>query len=259
MTKTSQHDHIIRGLFVKEYVPGESSRRTPLLMVHGGCHGWWAYEKWLPCFAEAGWRSLALSLRNHTGSYRLPPGDFLTLRVEDYVEDVLHVIAWIGTAPVLLGHSMGGIIVQKVAEKVPLAALVLVEPVGPGQLGAIRPPFRTDVPVHLDSATVRRSWFHDIDDDTFRGIYDRLVPESPSVINEYSGGEVLVDPGKIECPILVVGARFGASVLHRTDKIAGFFSADWFIVPDCGHDLMLEPAAPIAASQVDTWLKSRVP
>jgi hypothetical protein len=63
-------DHNVKGLFTKEISPIEpAGLKTPILMVHGACHGWWAFIKWLPFFAASGWKAYSMSLRNHTGSY----------------------------------------------------------------------------------------------------------------------------------------------------------------------------------------------
>lgn len=249
-----QKEHLVRGLFVKESRPSRPKYRDPILMIPGGSHGWWAYEKWLACFADAGWTSYALSLRNHTGSYEVPAEKYLRLGVKDYVADVQDVLDWIETGVVLIGHSMGGIIAQKVAEARALKALVLVAPVGPGQLGAIRDALPTDRPVMFSPEAVRSSWFYEIDDEQFSAIYERLVPESPSVMNEYSGGKVHVDRSRLRCPILVMAGEHDRSVVHKTQAVGDFYGAPFMILPNCGHDLMLEPMAAAAAEYIQQWL-----
>ena len=255
-----QKDHRVDGLFVKEVGPGEATRlTTPILMVHGASHGWWAYQKWMPFFAAAGWRCYALSLRNHPGSYTVAEEEFLQLRVEDYVADVVSVLNWIGMPAVLIGHSMGGITVQKAAETTGPAAMVLLAAVGPGQLGKMRDPLPVDQPFMFTAAQAREIWFHRIEDDEFKRIYDRLVPESTSVMNHYSSGELTVDRNKIHCPVLVVGAEFERTVVHHYKAIADFYGADRLFVPDAGHDFFLEPVAIDVAIRVNHWLLSTLP
>ena len=248
-----QRYHMVHGLYVGEAKTQQASPGS-LVMIPGSCHGWWAYEEWLPFFAERGWKSYALSLRNHTGSYPVPDDEYIRLSVQDYVNDVSRVLEWIGAPVVLLGHSMGGIVAQKVAELFDLKALVLVGPVGPGQLGTMNEPVPEDQPIMPDAEAVRRLWFHEITDERFAKIYGRLVPESPSVINEYRGCKVRVDRGKIRCPILVIEGQCDHSGVHDPESVARFYDATCIVVPSAGHDLMLEPVAAGAAERIHEWL-----
>ena len=252
-------DHCVDGLFVKEVAPSLSGGpATPLLMVHGGLHGWWAWESWMGLLAAAGWRCFAMSLRNHTGSRSIPDAEYFASTVADYVADVDAVMRWLGTPPVLIGHSMGGIVVQKVAEAREASALVLVCSVGPGQLGGIRPPLAADRGFALDPATARALWFREIDDDAFAAFHARLVPESPGVLNDYSGGNVHVAREKIACPVLAIGAEFDRTPVHRVPAIAAFYGCDSIVVPDAAHNLMMESACLPVAIRINEWLLRRV-
>lgn len=182
--------------------------------------------------------------------------EFLKLTVADYVADVLEVLKWLGKRPILIGHSMGGIIAQKVAERAQVSALVLVGPVGPGQLGRMRDPLPTDRPILHDPETARRLWFYNVDDERFKAIYARLVRESPSVLNEYGSEETLVDRSKVQCPILVLAGQHDRSGVHSPEAVADFYQAPCWILPNCGHDLMLEPVAAEIALRIRTWLDS---
>lgn len=251
----SERNHTIDGLFVKELSrEGTELNRYPLLMIHGGSHGWWAFDGWLRFFAGAGWKSYSMSLRNHTDSYAVSKEEYLALTVRDYVDDVMRVIEQIEPHPVLIGHSMGGIIAQKAAEVAGIAALVLVSTVGPGQLGRMRGPVPVDRPVMLEMEDVKTLWFNRIADEELEAYYRRMVPESPSVINEYSSGKVLIDRRKIHCPVLVVGAQYDRTVVHNAKDVARFYDAPCITIPNSGHDVMLERVASEAADRIEKWL-----
>lgn len=52
-------------LEIIDHKPKDISKAVPLLFVHGAWHGAWCWEEYfLPYFAEHGYRSVALSLRD---------------------------------------------------------------------------------------------------------------------------------------------------------------------------------------------------
>src|ERR1044072_1083743 len=111
-----------------EVIARESKReaqRTPLLFVHGSCHGAWCWaENFLDYFAARGHSSYALSLRGHGQS---DGKDILQwASVKDYVSDVAQVADGLRRPPVLIGHSLGGLVVQKYLETHHAPAAVLI-------------------------------------------------------------------------------------------------------------------------------------
>ena len=103
--------------------PANAKHKTPLLFIHGMWHGAWCWDEFfLPFFADAGWHVTALSLRGHAGS----EGKIQGSGIMDYVSDVEQIARTLPTPPVLIGHSMGGFIVQKFLERNSAPAGVLL-------------------------------------------------------------------------------------------------------------------------------------
>lgn len=113
---------------------GAGPRRPPLLFVHGSyCAAWIWAKPFMPFFAEHGYECHALSLRGHGGSGGVV--DWASLA--DYVADVVEVIDGLDQPPVLIGHSMGGLIAQHVvADGHPVAGLVMLASTPPSGLGS---------------------------------------------------------------------------------------------------------------------------
>jgi pimeloyl-ACP methyl ester carboxylesterase len=85
---------------------------APLLFVHGAFMGAWCWdEHFLDYFADRGYRALALGVRGHGDS---PANRSLhRCSIADYVEDLCAVADLLPEPPVLIGHSMGGYVVQR--------------------------------------------------------------------------------------------------------------------------------------------------
>src|SRR2546429_3627461 len=90
--------------------------------------GSWMWDNWLGFFAGRGYACYALNLRGHHGSK--PVRDIGRVPFHDYLADARGVAAAIGS-PILVGHSMGGLLVQKLAEVADPPAVVLLTPAAP--------------------------------------------------------------------------------------------------------------------------------
>src|SRR6266540_737596 len=133
-----------RGLFIESWLPERRSRRKPLLFVHGELAGSWLWERFLGYFAGRGWEGHALNLRNHYWSQTADPAE---LSFSSFTEDVVAAMERLGPNTVAVGHGMGGLLVMKAAERMPISARVLLSSELPADLRvAARPHELRDVP-----------------------------------------------------------------------------------------------------------------
>jgi pimeloyl-ACP methyl ester carboxylesterase len=99
-------------LEVLSRAPTTSRNAPPLLFVHGAWHGAWCWdEHFLGYFSKRGFSAHAVSLRGHgesEGKERLR-----SVRLSDFVEDLTQTVDSLPATPILIGHSMGGFVVQK--------------------------------------------------------------------------------------------------------------------------------------------------
>lgn len=113
---------------------GKGRSRAPLLFVHGAFIGAWCWdEHFLRYFSARGYDAWAIDLRGHADHEAT---DDLA-SIDDYVADVLLAVEHMPAPPVLIGHSMGAIVVQRALRRAQARALALLAPVPPqGLLGS---------------------------------------------------------------------------------------------------------------------------
>ncbi|MCL6661071.1 alpha/beta hydrolase [Paenibacillus amylolyticus] len=101
-----------------------TTKKPPLLFVHGAYTGSWMWSKYIPHFVQHGWTCYVMNLRSH---YKSRVMDMTKITFDHYLEDIREVLAEFNEPPVLIGFSMGGILSQKIAETVTLAGLVVID------------------------------------------------------------------------------------------------------------------------------------
>ncbi len=247
----------IQPLEVIERQPEGDAQPMPILFVHGAWHGAWCWDEFfLPYFAEKGFHVKALSLRGHGNS---PGRDRLrTTRIADYVSDVQTVVDSFSTPPLLVGHSMGGMIVQKYLESssntpVPKAVLLAAVPphgVWKTTLGILAHHplvfLRVNATMKLFPivSSVKRaheSFFSsDMPADQVQSYFSRLQDESYLAFMDMLAFN-LPKPGKIKTPVFVLGAEndtiFSVSDVEATARA---YQTDPKFFKNMAHDMMLE-------------------
>jgi pimeloyl-ACP methyl ester carboxylesterase len=226
-----------------ERQPSGAAGRPPLLFVHGLGHGAWCWEQWQDAAADAGHASHAVSLRGHGGS----PGRLRTSRLRNYVDDVIAAATALPAPPVLVGHSMGGLVVQQVLARYAVRAAVLVAPIPAhpalASLAAIarRHPLDALRIVVGRSLPLRADYlFHELDSADARRFSDRCGGESPLVqyqlLMHRPAAPALGSP-----PVLVLATPDDRLVpIKGVRRTAARYGADVVEFPGMGHDLMLD-------------------
>ena len=106
-----------------------------ILMLHGVGSSADAWVKLAPAFRDRGWKVVTPTLRDELRPTANPPAELNKISLADYVADVSalarEIAAADGRAPVVFGHSMGGMLAQKLAEAGLARAAVLITPASP--------------------------------------------------------------------------------------------------------------------------------
>lgn len=106
-------------------------------------HGMWGtsavWHNWRPFLEGRGWHTIAHSLRHHDAPPDMPPEALGETSLLDYVADLERLILTLPQKPVVIGHSMGGLIALLLCAKGLARAAVLLTPAPPANVLAIRP------------------------------------------------------------------------------------------------------------------------
>ncbi len=247
--------------------PQAPARPRPLLFVHGAYAGAWLWARhYLPFFAGRGWDCHALSFSGHGGS---PGLDRLnSFSIADYVADLASVIREMPAPPVVIAHSMGGLVLQKYLEHADLPGAVLLCSVPPqGLLGATmslifsRPNVLFDLnriigggEPQLDS--VREALFHQpVSRALLNECYMHLQPESMRAVWDMSGFDLPRPARMRRPPMLILGTEEDVLIppaqVEQTGRALGLPVE---LIAGAGHALMLEPHWQPGAERIAAWL-----
>lgn len=91
---------------------GQNKEKTYLL-IHGAWHGAWCWNKVVPLMTSKGYKVIAIDLPGH-GSDTTNAHAIL---LDDYVKKVTDTANGIEGQIILVGHSMGGIVISQAAER----------------------------------------------------------------------------------------------------------------------------------------------
>jgi pimeloyl-ACP methyl ester carboxylesterase len=225
-------------------------------------------DKFVPFFAARGFECHALDLRGHGQSEVVPK--FNAVSLSDYLADVVEISKTMTKEPIIIGHSMGGLISQMFIQKYPAKAAVLL---------ASCPPFgmkesldrlasehqgmgmkylftrNTDLMIK-DKALTKELFFRkDFPDKLFDEYYKDFQTESYKAVNEMRNGigNTGLNPNKI--PVQVIGG--GNDYFFKPKEIgemAKLYGSEPYIAEGQGNTLMVEMGWQRTADEISDWL-----
>jgi pimeloyl-ACP methyl ester carboxylesterase len=249
--------------------PASEQHPTPLLFIHGTLHTAACWDvHFLDYFVQHGYAAHALNLRGHGNSEGREK--LRWTRIADFVEDVTNAVQQMPSSPILIGHSMGGFIIQHYLEDHDAPGAVLLSSASPFGLlptairTARRQPwmftkinltlslrpmltnpqllgeafFSNDLPEEL----LVKYW-KQTQDDSFMAFVDMVAFDLPK-------------PEKVKTPMLVLGAARDNMIGPREiEATARAYNTKAQIIPDVAHNSMLELQWQSVAEQILVWLE----
>ena len=276
---TKETDHYTIAHTIEEgierivYTPKNRRFETPILMQHGMWHGAWCWQLWQERFAEWGWETHAYSLPGHACSPARRPIARCTLNY--YLNFLKAEVARMPAKPVLMGHSMGGALIQwylnYVADDLPAA--VLVAPwvshsmFKDGFLSLLKfDPLSIPLMMLSWDATpmvrnARRGGVHFLISDRAvvspQALRSRLGPESTLVL--YQHNPPFWHPSEsVRTPLLWIAAEDDPLLAEPAERrSAEHYGADYKVVPQARHNVMMEHNYNETAETIRAWLANQ--
>lgn len=250
---------------------------TPLVFVHGAFCGGWAFDAFRHSFEAAGFRTHAPDLPHHQRGADLEA--LAQTGLKEYAQAIAAFAQTLPAPPVLVGHSLGGLVVQLAAIQTEVAGLVLLAPSAPWGV----PPTTLDEhsnqfglsllgdywrrPVPPDYRVARATTLDRLAHDDARATFANFVPESGRAIREAvqwwldasMAGQAPVYA--ISAPVLgLAGGRDRVNPASTVRRVIARFpegQAHFHEFPEMSHWLVGEPGSQDVAHLVLQWLEAR--
>lgn len=248
---------------------------THVVLVHGA---WSRGQQWnsaRECFEARGFRVHAPTLRHH----QLPLAEgaplIARLSLNDYVADLVALVRSLSGPVLLVGHSLGALLVQLVAGRTQPVGVIAASPTsaGPGGLN------RTTIALSVAHARAGRPWARAVlpprwplfrrgaagaqPEDLARAVYDDLVCESGRVLFFELAAPWLdrrhaaaVDPCSIAAPVLVLRGSADRMVPARVARhtASEYRDGTYVEIPGADHLVFHGAALPATMAAIDRWL-----
>ncbi|PCI29849.1 hypothetical protein COB55_01370 [Candidatus Wolfebacteria bacterium] len=261
-----QHTVGSNNIFVEETIPDEEKYSHPLVLVHGSFGGYSMWNMIVEQLSMAGFHTYALSLRGHKPSGDVDLG---TVGMNEYVDDIKTVTTELKLEkPVVIGHSMAGLLVLMYSKKNPTAAVIPIDPSTSHEVqGTTDEDIVQRIPLvynameagmPTDPAEIMKV-LPDISRDVLMQMKDMLGTESGLARRDRKRG-ISITKEEVHSPILMFGAELGKSVpfgisLESTQKMGEYYGAEVIEIKGATHPGMLmgEHSGEVATG-ITSWL-----
>jgi len=253
--------------FVESVLP--RTARTPILFIHGAFGGAWIWtELFMPHAAKRGRPSAALSVRGHG---RSEGRDLLrAATLTEYARDVRRALAEFIEPPIIVAHSLGALLAQRLLGHVSMRAIIMLAPLPPEGLSMLGPwLFLSRPTIWLDvlnaalgavpggqPAGAREGLISQrLSAQDARRYAALMVAEGTRVLADAHLPPPVVSAAFLKIPALVIAAADDPLISRQTSRrTAAYHLADYLLAEDCGHLFPIEPMAESIADQVLDWL-----
>ena len=263
------------------YEPRKLLYPNPIMAIHGM---WGRGERWTKFahfFSKKGYRFIAPTLRHHYPNNKI--SELGKTSVNDYIQDIFRLILTLEERgingreddeaigrPILFGHSMGGLISQKIASMGKARRLVLMNSAPPAGVKLHAPlRYQLDILRYLPWLILQKPFkpslkiftryiLNNMPPEIWEKLYKGLVYESGRAALEIRFGRIKIDFKKITCPALVIGCEKDIiTPVTVAQDIAQQFcheGYEFYTYPQFAHWIQVESGWETPAEDIFNWL-----
>jgi pimeloyl-ACP methyl ester carboxylesterase len=249
-----------------------------IFMIHGMMCGPWVWENYKTFFENRGYRCVTPTLRFHDMDPNDAPDPQLgTVSLLDYASDLEKEIKHLDDKPIIMGHSMGGLLAQILGSRNLANSLVLLAPASPSGINSLK--FSTvktfggamttwgwwKKPIRISYDSAVYGIMHLVSPEQQKEIYSKFVYESGRAAFEIawwlfdSADASKVNESNVICPVLVIAGKEDRAVPPSVaKKIAKKYESvsTYMEFEDHAHAILSEPNWEVVAEYIDVWLKN---
>lgn len=242
-------------------------------------HGTWGNGDSLSdarrAFETRGYTVHTPTLRFHDLPLHEGADKIASLSVRDYADDVVALVDSLDSPPLLVGHSLGGLVAQLAAARTRHAGLVAATPAPaagifatyPGTIRLfgrhylqMRPWTKPLYPVTWP--VFRRYVTNTTDEQIARDVFSDLVCDSGRVYCELAfwildrAKATKVDFAAITGPVLAIGGERDRTVNHRVGRATArhYDNGTYVEIPGSDHLVFHGTALPVTMARIDEWM-----
>ncbi|QHS56175.1 alpha/beta hydrolase [Mucilaginibacter sp. 14171R-50] len=248
-----------------------------IIFIHGMFQNPKSWNNWVTYFTNKGYNCLAPAWPKHEGEpedlRNYPPEGLGDLRLNNIVENIEALIRVQDEPPILIGHSVGGLIVQLMVAKGLADMGVAISAVAPNTMLAfdwgfmknsalIANPFKDNQPFYTDPESFHESFCNTMSiEDSKAAFEETATHDSRNVLRDCMGEDGEIDTGMPHSPLLFIGAEkdeiIPAELCKRNAEAYEDDSSisDYKEFPNRGHWICGQDGWEDVAAYIAEWLQ----
>ncbi|MGN7989704.1 alpha/beta hydrolase [Pedobacter sp. 22226] len=253
--------------------------KNTIILIHGMFQNPKSWKNWISFFESKGYDVIAPAWPLHEGEpaalRQNPPTGLGTLELDTIITAIETLIYGLPEKPIVIGHSVGGLITQILVNRGLAKTGVAISSVAPNSMvtfdwsfiknaATIANPFKGDEPIYMDEETFHGAFANTLSEAESRLAYDDTAThDSRNVFRDCMGSSAQIDVELPHAPLLFIGGEEDkicpADLINKiakayTDK--GSATAVE-IVPGKSHFICNEPGWETIAASIENWIAQR--